>query len=147
MLLLALKKVGIVEITAPHIPINWYKFPLSQNFSSCPHPNAEGNFRLLLVMLFVKPCILYVQNNICIFVCKLWTHFLSIISSCTTWSQQKTCSFLIFSRVIKGEQCNMKWKNVSTCLLNVCNTIKIYQKKNSFYPLAKSHLKDSRWYV
>ena len=28
-------------------------------------------------------------------------------------------------------------------LLHVCNTIKIYQKNSSFYPLAKSHLKDS----
>ena len=36
----------------------------------------------------------------------------------------------------------MEWENVLTCLLHVCNTIKIYQKNSSFYPLAMSHSKD-----
>ena len=144
MLLLTMKKVGIVEITH-QIPINRWKIPSLAKFIM-PHPNVEGKFRLLPVILFGKPFILYVQNNICIFVCKLWTHFQSKISFCTRWSQQKICGFLILSGVIKGEHCGMEWKNVLTCLLHVCNTIKIYQKNSSFYPLAKSHLKDSPWH-
>ena len=59
-------------------------------------------------------------------------------------SQQKICGFLILSGIIKGLQCGMEWKNVLTCLLHVCNATKIYQKDSSFYPLAKSHLKESQ---
>ena len=65
MLLSALKKVQIVKITPLRFPSTDKKNPLppQQNFSSCPHPTWEGGFRPFSLMLFGKPCRLYVENN------------------------------------------------------------------------------------
>ena len=116
----------------------------SKLFHHAP-PQCGGEVSPLTCNSIWKTMYIIVQNNICIFVCILWTHFQSKISFCTRWSQQKICGFLILSGVIKRGHCGMEWKNVLACLLHVCNTMKIYQKNSSFYPLAKSHLKDSRW--
>ena len=106
------------------------KIPSVAKFIIMPPPQSEGEILPLTCNAIWKTMYIICTEKymyICMHLYALWTHSQSIISFYTSWNQQKICGFLILSGVIKGEHCGMEWKNVLTCLLHVCNTIKIYQ--------------------